>query len=229
MTFKHSIHLLLVMVLIAALPATTQAQDAKAVLTAASKALGVEKVGRLHYSGSGSSYVVTQEAVPAAGWTHRVMKSYVRDLNFKTTTSRLQLTRSDGTPAGVETLSHAVDANSPWDKQYEFWITPYGFLRGAMAHDATVEPRTLGGQAYKAVMFTLPGNHKVVGYVNDKNLIEKVETSIGDRTVEASYRDYKEFNGVQVPMMVTEKHGGQLSLILILKDDVKVEAQPPQF
>jgi len=217
---KHFLYLLLA----TALPATAYAQDAKAVLAAASKALGAEKVGTLHYSGSGSSYVVTHGIVPATGWTHRVMKEYVRDLDLKTTSSRLRLTRSDETATGAEFISQAVGADSPWDRQYEFWITPYGFLKGAMAHSATVEARTVGGTVYKVVTFTLPGSHTVRGYINDKNLIEKIETSVGDRTVEALYRDYKEFDGVQVPMMVTEKHDGSLSLILILKDDVRVEA-----
>jgi hypothetical protein len=74
------------------------------------------------------------------------------------------------------------------------------------------------------VTFTLPGDYKVVGYINDKDLVEKVETWIGekgDRLVEAYYRDYTDFNGVKVPTMITQKHAGTLSLILIVKD-VKV-------
>ena len=39
--------------------------------------------------------------------------------------------------------------------------------------------------------------------------------------VEAYYRDYTNFNGVQVPTMITQKHAGTVSLILIVKD-VKV-------
>jgi hypothetical protein len=67
----------------------------------------------------------------------------------------------------------------------------------------------------------VPGGHKVVGYINDKDLIEKVETWIGekdDRLVEAYYRDYTDFNGIKVPTMMTQRHAGALSLILIVKD-----------
>jgi hypothetical protein len=213
--------IVVLLIVLAALPTASLAEDAKSTLTSVAKALGSENLKTLHYSGAGSSYAVTQDPVPA-GWPHKVMKSYVRDLNFKTTMSRLQLTRTDGGADGEETVTHAVDADSPWDSQYEFWITPYGFLHGAMAHSPTVESKMILGAAYKVVTFMLPGNHKVVGYINDKDLIEKVETWIGDRHVEALYRDYRDFNGVKVPMMITQKHAGHLSLILMVRD-VKVE------
>jgi len=209
-----------------ALTGIGEAQDASAVLTAVTKALGADKVGTLHYTGSGSSYVVTQDRPSGGAWPHRVMKSYTRDLNLKTSTSRTQVVRNNGTPTGEETLNHVADANSPWSLQYEFWITPYGFLKGAAANHATVEAKTVGGSLFKVVTFTLPGNHKVAGYINDMNTIERVETWIGDKgdtIVEAQYRDYKDFNGVQFPMMVTEKQAGELSLILIVKD-VQVES-----
>lgn len=223
MTPACSIRLLLFILMIPALRAAAiaQVQDAKAVLAAASKALGADKVGTLYYTGSGSSYAVTEDPAPAGGWPHRVMKSYVRDLNFKTTTSMLHVMSTEGT--GDQIVNRTFDASSPWDLQYEFWITPYGFLKGAMAYNATVEVKTVFGTAYKVVTFTLPGNHKVAGYINEKDLVEKVETLVGDRVVEASYRDYQDYGGVKVPMMVTQKHAGHLSLILIVQD-VKVEA-----
>jgi hypothetical protein len=193
------------------------------VLTAVTKALGVEGLKTLSYTGTGSSYIVTNDAPPAAGWTHAVMKSYVHDLNLEATSSRVQIIRVEGTPAEDHTLKSTADAKSPWSAQHEFWITPYGFLKGAMLHNATVEARNVSG-TLRSVTFTLPGGHKVVGYINDKDLVEKVETWIGekgDRLVEASYRDYMDFNGVKVPTMVTQNHAGALSLILIVKD-VKV-------
>jgi hypothetical protein len=201
-----------------------RAEDARVLLTTVTKALGAEGLKTLHYTGAGSSYIVTDDAPPPAGWTHTIMKSYVHDLNLEAITSRVQVVRTEGTPPAERTLNRAADANSPWPLQHEFWITPYGFLKGAMMHNATVEPRSVFGTTFRSVTFTLPGGHKVVGYINDKDLVEKVETWIGekgDRLVEASYRDYTDFNGVQVPTMITQKHAGTLSLILIAKD-VKV-------
>jgi hypothetical protein len=196
-------------------------KDAKTVLSEVAKAMGADGLKTLHYSGTGSSYIVTPGPVPAGGWPHSVMKSYVRDINLDVRTSRLQLVRAEGTPPVDKTLTYEVDANSPWPSQYEFWITPYGFLKGAMAGAATVESKTEFGTTYKVVTCKLPGGHTVAAYVNDKNMIEKVQTKVGETdpfVVEVLYRDYADFNGVKFPTMITEKHAGELSLILILKD-----------
>jgi hypothetical protein len=201
-----------------------KAEDGRVVLTAVKTALGVDGLKTLRYSGTGSSYVVTDDAPPASGWTHTVMKSYEHNLDLDATTSHVHLVRAEGTPPTDRTLEFNADAKSPWSAQYEFWITPYGFLKGATMYEATVEPRNLWGTTFRSVTFTVPGGHKVVGYINDKDLIEKVETWIGekdDRLVEAYYRDYTDFNGIKVPTMMTQRHAGALSLILIVKD-VKV-------
>jgi hypothetical protein len=214
----------LLLISTAALPAAGPIEDLKdvrTVLNELAKAMGADGLKTLHYSGTGSSYIVTPGPVPAGGWPHTVMKSYVRDINLNAKKSRLQLVRAEGTPPAEMTLTHEVDVNSPWSSQYEFWITPYGFLKGAMASTATVESKTEFGTTYKVVTCTLPGGHTVAAYVNDKNMIEKVETKVGNPdgfVVEALYRDYADFNGVKFPTMITEKYAGQLSLILIVKD-----------
>jgi hypothetical protein len=209
---------------VVALPAASpieEVQDARVVLSDVAKAMGVDGLKTLRYSGTGSSYIVTPGSVPTGGWPHSVMKSYVRDINLDAKTSRLQLVRAEGTPPVEKTLTHEINANSPWSSQYEFWITPYGFLKEAMANTATVESKTEFGETYKVVALTLPGGHTVAAYVNHNNLIEKVETKLEGRdgfAVQASYRDYMDFNGLKFPTMITEKHAGQLSLILIVKE-----------
>ena len=216
---------LLLMISVAAMPAAASpmedVKDARTVLSEVTKAMGADAVKTLHYSGTGSSYIVTSGPVPAGGWPHSVMKSYVRDINLDAKTSRLQLVRAEGTPPAEKSLTHEVDADSAWSSQYEFWITPHGFLKGAMANTATVESKTEFGTTYKAVAVTLPGGHTVVAYVNDKNLIEKVETKVGETdgfVVEALYRDYTDYDGVKFPTLITEKYAGQPSLILIVKE-----------
>jgi len=213
----------LLMILVAALPAASpieDVKDARIVLSELAKAMGADGLKTLHYSGTGSSYIVMPGPVPAGGWPHSVMKSYVRDINLEAKTSRLQLVRAEGTPPVEKTLTHEVDANSPWSSQYEFWITPYGFLKGAMANTATVQSKTEFGTTYKTVAFSLPGGQMVVAYINE-NMSDKVETKVGETdgfVVEALYRDYTDFNGVKFPTLITEKHAGQLSLILIVKE-----------
>jgi len=201
-----------------ALAPSIWAQDAKTVLNSATKALGDETVKTVHYAGSGSSYIVASGPVPTAGWPHTVMKSYVRDLNLERVTSKVQMVREEGTPPTPQALSAMADATSPWSSQYQFWITPHGFLRGASIFSAGVGSKTLYGTTYKTISFTVPGNHLVVGYINEKNELEKVETSIEGVAIEAQFHEYADFSGVRFPTMITEKQGGELSLILIVKE-----------
>lgn len=214
----------LLMISAAALQVTGFAQevkDAKTLLNQVAKNLGANNLKTLHYIGSGSNYIVGPGAVPAGGWPHSVMKLYVRDIDLDAITSHLQIVRSEGTPPADKTLTHEINSNSPWSSQYEFWITPYGFLKGAMANNATVASKTVMGTTYRVITFTLPGGYTVAGYINDKDVIERVETTAGDKNdvpVEALYRDYADFNGVKFPTLITEKQAGQLSLILIVKE-----------
>jgi hypothetical protein len=73
------------------------------------------------------------------------------------------------------------------------------------------------------VTFTLQNKYKLVGYVNDHKLLERVQTWIdndvlGDMLVEASYSDYKDFGGVKFPTMIVEKQAGFPVLILAVSD-----------
>jgi hypothetical protein len=127
---------------------------------------------------------------------HSVMKSYSRRLDL-----------------------NAIAADSPWEIQFDFWLTPYGFLKGASTSNATVETKAVGGEDYRIVSFTLPGNHKVSGYINAKNMVEKVETHIDhDVLVQSAFHEYQDFGGIQVPTIMSQTRNGQLRFVLIVKD-----------
>jgi hypothetical protein len=197
------------------------AQTATTELSVIAKPLGGETVKTVHYSGSGSSYIISSGTMPAGGWPHSVMKAYLRDLNLQLMTSKLQLVREEGTPPMARTLNNAADMMSVWSSQYQFWITPHGFLKGALLYNASVGSKVVFGNTYKTLSFIVPGNHQVVGYINDKDLLEKVETSIddnGETLIEAQFHEYADFGGIKFPTMITEKKGGELSLILIVKE-----------
>lgn len=198
-------------ILLAALPLTGQAQDAKTVLSKAAKAMGAENLRTLHYSGSGSGYDEKGQ--------HLQIKSYSRQMDLTATTSSVRITRVQGTPPADQTVNEAVAASSPWNAQFDFWITPYGFLKGAMANTATLETKSVYGESYRIVTFTLPGNHKVAGYINDKDLVERVHAWVdSDVLIEAVYRDYADFGGLKVPTIEVRNRGGALAQIVIIKE-----------
>ena len=67
----------------------------------------------------------------------------------------------------------------------------------------------------------MPGQFKVKALVNERNLVEKVDSwntnpVIGDVLTETTYADCKDFGGVQFPTKVMQKQGGSPTLDLTM-------------
>src|SRR5205814_2745067 len=86
------------------------------------------------------------------------------------------------------------------------WSTPQGFVRAAMANNATTTRIEDGAE----VSFTIDGKYKMTGIINAQNQVERVRTWIsqsvvGDMLVETQYSGYKDFGGIQFPSHVLQK------------------------
>src|SRR6185295_3577328 len=109
-------------------------------------------------------------------------------------------------------------------------------LRAAAKRSATLESKTVAGKKYNVVSFVGDNKAKVNGYINDRNLVERVETWVdnaflGDMLFEAIYSDYKDAGGAQFPMHIVQKQGGYPIFDLRLTDvqaNAAVSIQPPQ-
>lgn len=214
-----------------AVSATVFAQDAvKTVLANAAKAMGAANLTTIQFSGMGSNAAIGQGLNPKSGWPVTRVKSYLREIDFGATASHVRMVRAD------QAQDQFISASSPWDTQYGFWITPFGFLKGAMANRSTLTAETIDGIEYKAVTFTLQNKYKITGYINDRNMVEKVRTWIdddvlGDMAVEGWYTVYKDYGGVKFPTMIVEKQGGFPTLILAVSDakpNAALNIQAPQ-
>jgi glyoxylase-like metal-dependent hydrolase (beta-lactamase superfamily II) len=91
----------------------------------------------------------------------------------------------------------------------EIWSTPHGFLKAAVANNATSQPADGGSD----VTFTVGGKYRYVGRINAQNQVERVQTWIdntvlGDTPVETAYSGYREFNGVMFPARIVRTQGG---------------------
>ncbi len=221
--------------LIAATAATAPAQDATSVLAAAAKAMGADNLKTIQYSGMGSNAGIGQNVNPRTAWPVGRVKSYRREIDLGAGASHVQLVRVQN--GAEQTQNQYASSSAPWDAQFSYWLTPYGFLKGAMANNATVKPETVDGTKFNVVTFTLQNKYKVVGYIDDKNLVERVQTWIdndvlGDMPAEAWYGDFKDLSGMKFPTMIIEKQGGFPTLILVVSDvkpnaAVSIQA-PPQ-
>lgn len=213
-------------VCLAAIPGILLAQDARTVLANAVKAMGSQDLRTIQYSGMGSTAGIGQNMNPKAGWPTARMKSYTRELDLAPTASHVQMIRVQG--AMDQTVNQFISSDSPWDSQFEFWLTPHGFLKGAAANNATLSTETVDGVKQNVVTFSLQNKYKVCGTINDKNLVEKVRTWIdndvlGDMPVEAWYSEYKDFGGVKFPTMIVEKQGG-FPVLIVSVSSVKPNA-----
>ena len=115
---------------------------------------------------------------------------------------------AQGTP---QTQQIITPENTAWAQQLEIWITPWGFLKGAAANNATVRAQTVGGTALSGGDLELRRSSRradsrtgVVGYINGQNLVERVQTWLenpifGDMLVEAEYSALSRQQRPEVP------------------------------
>jgi glyoxylase-like metal-dependent hydrolase (beta-lactamase superfamily II) len=237
-----------VIALVAALTWIVRAQDAASVIGRASAAIGADRLRTVQYSATGFDFALGQAYNPSAAWPKFIDKSYTRAIDFQVPASRVERVRLQGEnpPRGggqqpirgeqPQTQIIVVGANTPWVQQLEIWMMPHGFLRAAAANKASVTAQTLNGRRYNVVSFTGQNNAQVNGYINDQDLIERVETRIdnaalGDMLFEAVYSDYKDFGGVKFPTRMVQRQGGYPILDLTISDvqpNAPVTIQAPQ-
>lgn len=230
------------------LPVAANAQDARGALQAASLAMGAESLRTLEFSGSGFDFALGQAYDPASPWPRFLVKSYARALNYETPASRMDRVRAQGENpprgGGLQPIRGdqpqnqviIVNANTPWVQQLEIWMTPHGFLKAAAANNPTVRTQTLNGKRYTVLTFVGQNKALVNGFINDQNLVERVETRIdnamlGDMLFDAVYTEYKDFGGVKFPTRFVQGQGGHPILDLTItevKPNAPMTIEAPQ-
>jgi glyoxylase-like metal-dependent hydrolase (beta-lactamase superfamily II) len=211
-------------VLAAAMAVPAAAQDAKTIVSNASKAMGVDGLTSIHYYGVAQAGNLGQNNNANQPWPMTANNDYVRAIDFTVPASRATWTTyavpvQGGSAALAPGQQTITPQNMAWAQQLEIWITPWGFLKGAAANNATARAQTLDGKRYQAVTFnapvTSPGGqpYRVVGYVNSQNMVERVQTWLenpifGDMLVDTEYLYYRDNNGLKYPAQIVQKRGG---------------------
>lgn len=224
------------------------AQDARAVLAQASKAMGVDTLNTVEYSATGFDFVFGQAYNPSSPWPRFINKTYTRTIDFRTGASKVDRIRMQGEnpPHGggqqpvigeqPQSQTIIINASTPWVNQLEIWMMPHGFVRAAQARNATVKSQSLKGKRYDVVTFMGDNKALVHGYINDQHLVERVETWIdtaylGDTLFEATYADYKDIGGAMFPATIGQRQGGYPTFdlnVTEVKPNVSVAISAPQ-
>ena len=208
-------------------PFAAQAQDGRATLEAATKALG--DVKSIEIQGSGAVFQVGQSQVPGQPWPLFNVRSFTRVVNYDTASLRDDILRTralepprGGGPyvRGEHRQVFVVSGDHAWnvtgdataaaplalaDRQLQFWATPHGVIKAAMANPAGVQGRTIA--------FGVPGRFKATASLDAANLVERVEATVsypvlGDMPVVVVYSDYRDFGGVKFPTKIKQTYGG---------------------
>ena len=211
-------------VLLTCLSAVAAAQTPGAILANASKAMGADGLNAITFSGSAQNANFGQSKNIGTPWAPTGITritTYTRTIGFGQPASRAfgptQPPQLPGFPAPMpgNFNQNITQAQNNWTQQLEIWITPWGFLKGAAANNATV--RQQGGRqvvSFSPAMKAPSGAAYVVtGYINNQNLVEKVETRVehpvmGDLLVEAEYSDYRDASGLKYPARIVQKRAG---------------------
>ncbi len=195
--------------------------DAQSVLQSAQKAMGTVK--SIQYSGAGMNAFFGQALSAGKEWPRRDMTSYTRTINYEQKSGNEDLMFANPVFGGQHQNTQVsgdkawtVGANGPAPqmaqaeaRQLQIWLTPHGFLKGALdSGNATL--KTEGGNV---VTFTALGKYKVAGTIDGQNMVTKVETTVsdpvlGDLPIVTTYSDYKDFNGVKFPTKILQTQGG---------------------
>lgn len=118
------------------------------------------------------------------------------------------LARAANAPATAAPTPSA-QAAAVEERKAEILATPHGFLRAALANNASLSANGTGTE----VSFTTEGKYRYVGQLNEKGEVTRVQTWIdspvlGDTLVQTDYSDYKDFSGVNFPGHIVRTQGG---------------------
>ena len=225
--------LLLTALLVTVLSQGLAGQNAGPALSAASKAMGVDSLHSITYSGTARNGAFGQSRSigdPMGPVNVTRISQYTRTITFgKPAEAGALVSRATGPtelpivpgvppqPPGVFNQNiTGTQATTTWAQALNIWTTPWGFLKGAAAGTATLSQQ--GGQ--QVVSFSPAGfksasgqPYLVTGYINNQNLVTKVETRVehavvGDLLVEFEYANYQNMNGVQVPTRIVQRQAG---------------------
>ena len=211
--------------LVALLSSTASGQDAQTIVRNVSVAMGVEGLNSISYFGQGSNYSLGQSPNANGPWPRLNISDYKRSIDFTVPASRASgqtigpAGGSDVSVVGRDFNQLVTPGDNTWAEQLDIWVTPWGFLKGAMDGDVTAERQTILGRTYDVISWNAPIRspsglpYKLVGYINERNEVERVNTWVehvvfGDMLVETTYTDYRNNNGLKYPTLIVQKRGG---------------------
>lgn len=224
--------------LVIAICGACAAPEETGTLAAATRVLGASDMRSIEYTATGRWFQFGQAPNPTLPWPAFDVSSYTARVNYELPAARVEMVRKQVVepnrerPAPVEQRPvQLVSGTYAWnlaagpgssepvpqaqldaleERTMEIWTTPHGFVKAALANNATSQPVEGGGSD---VSFSVGGKYQYRGRINANSQVEHVRTWIdntvmGDTPVEITYSDYRDFEGVTFPGRIVRVQGG---------------------
>jgi glyoxylase-like metal-dependent hydrolase (beta-lactamase superfamily II) len=229
-----------------------------ASLQEAASAFVVDKTQTIEFSGSGHWFQFGQAPNVKQPWPRFEVQKYLADIDYANAAARVQITRLQAEdpqrrrPApSTQWLDQYVNGRFAWnlppvsqpqtatpqlaaveERQAEIVSTPQGFIKAALANQASSKPLKNGVE----IRFVVDGKYHYVGTLNAGNDVEKISTWIdnpvlGDTLVETEFGKYKDFGGTRFPSEITRLQGGHPVLALSVNEvklNPAINLTPPE-
>ena len=213
--------------------------QADTVLQRVADGINVGEIKTLQFIGNGAMFEVGQHAIPTGPLPRFYVKSLTRDIDFNSAAMRDDLVRTQGEePArgggagqpivGEQRQIQLVQGDYAWNeagkdmlprlweatnRQHQIWVIPQGFVRAALANEAATKSLTVDGRKMNVISFTIKGKMKADAYVNDENVIERIESwygnpVTGDTKVDTRFAGYRDFAGIKFPSKIVQYQDG---------------------
>lgn len=150
--------------------------------------------------------------------------SQVIDLDLSAGTLRIEHARapSAGNAQPGAPQATTIGPRAAWTERHRYWLTPHGFVSGALERDATLGTENVDGVEYRVVSFSVDGGEAVRGYFNDADQLVRVRTTVatagGEQDVVESFFDWREEDGISFPSTLIRKENGELAEVLIVQE-----------
>ena len=212
--------------------AQNTAPDAGALINAATAAMGTARLRSLQYTGTGSINPTGQAYTTGGPWPRYTVTKYTMSIDYSVPAMRQELVRIDDAKVprgggaggynpqtfqgGIRPIPGDIIQNQTINGRAQagaiaFWLTPHGFLKGAAANVATAKASTVRGK--RTVTFTAFDKFPITATLDNQNLIEHVEALVdiaftGDTVIDGTYSEYRDLDGIRVPMHLVMREGG---------------------
>ena len=163
-------------VLVFAFLAATGNLQADTVLQRVADGINVGEIKTLQYTGNGVMFDLGQSATPFGPLPRYYVKSYTRNIDFNNAAMRDEVVRTQGEDpprggggqplSGEQRQVQVVQGDYAWNeagkesvprlfeaaqRQHQISVTPQGFVRAALAHEASTKAQTVDGRKMNVI------------------------------------------------------------------------------